>query len=220
MWGSAVRLSAPRLGEHDHHRHRGQAAPRHAACRRRRQRDRWDHCRGTTDHHDHTGGGPRGPQRLSGPVRGPGLSRGSHHERRTDGQSHDQRGDDDGHVQGVWECRLLGVPSRNRLITFTYSVVWWTVGATQMIWQPAPSIPLTSQLFSWRRTASCPSILGCFPPISSSVPCRIVLASPAGLDTYPYHFSLRIFTVVKRSSCGPMACRVLFCTSSLEMWSL
>ena len=54
-------------------------------------------------------------------------------------------------------------------IHLTYPVVWWTVGATQMIWQPAPSMPLASQLFSWWRTASCPSILGCCPPVSSSV---------------------------------------------------
>ena len=52
------------------------------------------------------------------------------------------------------------------------------------------------------------------------VPCRIVLASPEDLVMYPYHFSLRLFTVVKRFSWGPMACRVLFRTSSFEMWSL
>ena len=53
-----------------------------------------------------------------------------------------------------------------------------------------------------------------------TVPCTIVLASPIDLVTGPYHFSLRLFTVVKRSSWGPMACRVLFRTSSLEMRSL
>ena len=53
-----------------------------------------------------------------------------------------------------------------------------------------------------------------------TVPCRIVLASPVDLVTCPYHFSLLRFTVVKRSSWGPMACRVVFRTSSLAMWSL
>ena len=53
-----------------------------------------------------------------------------------------------------------------------------------------------------------------------TVPCMIVLASPDDLVMCPYHFSLRRFTVVKRSSWGPMACRVLFRTPSLEMWSL
>ena len=47
-----------------------------------------------------------------------------------------------------------------------------------------------------------------------NVPCRIVLASPVDLVTYPYHFSLRRFTVVKRSSWGLLACQVLFCTTS------
>ena len=32
-----------------------------------------------------------------------------------------------------------------------------------------------------------------------TVPCRIVLASPEDLVMCPYHFSLRLFTVVKRS---------------------
>ena len=93
----------------------------------------------------------------------------------------------------------------------------------QMTWQPAPSIPLASQPSSWRRPVSYPSIPGCCPPISFSV-ClvfyRIVLESPEDLVMCPYHFSLRRFTVVKRSSWGPMACRILFRTSSFEMWSL
>ena len=70
------------------------------------------------------------------------------------------------------------------VFTFIYPVVWWTVGVPQMILQPAASMPLTSQLFSWRRTASCPSILGCCPPISSSV-ClffSLLALCPAGLS--------------------------------------
>ena len=53
-----------------------------------------------------------------------------------------------------------------------------------------------------------------------TVPCRIVLASPDDRVTCPYHFSLRLFTVVKRSSYGPMAFPILAFTSSLVMWSL
>ena len=42
--------------------------------------------------------------------------------------------------------------------SFTYPVVWWTVGAPQMTWQPAPSIPLASQPYSWRCSYFlCPS---------------------------------------------------------------
>ena len=37
-----------------------------------------------------------------------------------------------------------------------------------------------------------------------TVPCRIVLASLDNRVTCPYHFSLRLFTEVRRSSYGPM----------------
>ena len=42
-----------------------------------------------------------------------------------------------------------------------------------------------------------------------TVPCRIVLASPDDRVTCPNHFSLHLFTVVKRSSYGPMAFPIL-----------
>ena len=58
----------------------------------------------------------------------------------------------------------------------------------------------------------------CLPPWT--IPCRIVLASPDDRVACPYHFSLRLFTVVKRSSYGPMAFPILAFTSSLVMWSL
>ena len=41
-----------------------------------------------------------------------------------------------------------------------------------------------------------------------TVPCRKVLASPDDRMTCPYHFSLRLFTEVRRSSCDPMALSV------------
>ena len=50
-----------------------------------------------------------------------------------------------------------------------------------------------------------------------TVPCRIVLASPDDRVTCPYHFSLRLFTEVKRSSYGPRALPILAFTSSLVM---
>ena len=53
-----------------------------------------------------------------------------------------------------------------------------------------------------------------------TVPCMTVLASPVDLVMWPYHLSFRCLTVVRRSSCGPMACRVLFRTSSLVTCSL
>ena len=80
----------------------------------------------------------------------------------------------------------------------------------------APNVmPVHSGMLSSHLFSCLPLLL---PP--GTVPCRIVLASPVDLVTCPYHFSLRRFTLVKRSSWGPMACRVLVRTSSLEMWSL
>ena len=53
-----------------------------------------------------------------------------------------------------------------------------------------------------------------------TVPCRTVLASPDDCMSCPYHFSLRLFTEVRRSSYSPKACPILAFTSSLVMWSL
>ena len=80
----------------------------------------------------------------------------------------------------------------------------------------APSVmPVHSGMLSSHLFFCLPHLL---PPCT--VPCWIVLASTEDLVMWSYHFSLRRFTVVKRSSWVPMACRVLFRTSSLEMWSL
>ena len=53
-----------------------------------------------------------------------------------------------------------------------------------------------------------------------TVPCRIVLANPDDLVMCLYHFRLRLFTEVRRSSYGPMAFAILAFTSSMVMWSL
>ena len=37
-----------------------------------------------------------------------------------------------------------------------------------------------------------------------TVPCRIVFAMPEDLEMWPYHLSLRFFTMVRRSSCTPV----------------
>ena len=67
-----------------------------------------------------------------------------------------------------------------------------------------------------------------FPPLplsalSSSpftVPCKMFLARPDERETWPYHCSLRLFMIVRRSPCGPIACWLLARTSSLVTWSL
>ena len=56
------------------------------------------------------------------------------------------------------------------------------------------------------------------PPFT--VPCKMVLARPNERETWPYHRSLRLFTIVRWSSCGPVACRILARTYSLVTWSL
>ena len=42
-----------------------------------------------------------------------------------------------------------------------------------------------------------------------TVPCKMVLARPNERDTWPYHWSFRLFTIVRRSSCDPIACWIL-----------
>ena len=53
-----------------------------------------------------------------------------------------------------------------------------------------------------------------------TVPCRTVLASPDDHVTCLYHFSLRLFIEVRKSSYGPMAFPILAFTFSLVMWFL
>ena len=104
------------------------------------------------------------------------------------------------------------------------------VGAPQMISQPVSTIFPCSPVPSgtWRFPGL--SIPWCCLPTSSSV-ClvffplslclaKMVLARPDERETWPYHCSLRLFTMVRRSSCGPIACRILARTSSFVTWSL
>ena len=48
----------------------------------------------------------------------------------------------------------------------------------------------------------------------------MVLARPDERETWPDHFSLRLFMMVRRSSCGPIACSVLAQISTLVTRSL
>ena len=67
-----------------------------------------------------------------------------------------------------------------------------------------------------------------FPPLPlsalSSSPFHCALQDGFGQtcerETWPYHCSLRFFPMVRRSSCGPIACCILARTSSLVTWSL
>ena len=48
----------------------------------------------------------------------------------------------------------------------------------------------------------------------------MILARPDEWETGPYHFSLHLFMMVRRSSYGRIACCILAQTSSLVTWSL
>ena len=67
----------------------------------------------------------------------------------------------------------------------------------------------------WSSHLCLPCLL---PPFT--VPCKMVLVRPDERKTWPYHHSLRLFTMVRMSSCGPTACWILARTSSLVTWSL
>ena len=56
--------------------------------------------------------------------------------------------------------------------------------------------------------------LPCLLP-SFTVPWKMVLTRPDERETWPYHCSLVLFTMVRRSSCGPIACWILSRTFSL-----
>ena len=71
------------------------------------------------------------------------------------------------------------------------SGTWWTS-------RPVHSLMLSSHLFLCQ-----PCLLPLF-----TVPCKTVLVRPDERETWPYHCSLRLFTIV-RSSCDPIACWIL-----------
>ena len=76
--------------------------------------------------------------------------------------------------------------------------------------RPVHSLILSSHLFL---------CLPCLLP-SFTVPCKMVLARPDERETWPYHCSLRLFAMVRRSTCGLIACWILAQTSLLVAWSL
>ena len=83
------------------------------------------------------------------------------------------------------------------------------------LWNLAKSRPVHSPMLSSNLFVCLPCLLSLF-----TVPCKMVLARPDEQDTLPYHCSLRLFTVVRISQCGPIACWILARTSSLASWSL
>ena len=96
---------------------------------------------------------------------------------------------------------------RNQFSPFSlFSTALWEVANSR----PVHSLMLSSHLFF---------CLPCLLP-SFTVPCKMVLARPDEHETWPYHCSLHLFTMVRRSLWGPVACWVLAWTSLLVLRSL
>ena len=83
------------------------------------------------------------------------------------------------------------------------------------LWDLANSRPVHFLMLSSHLFLCLPCLLPLF-----TVPCKLDLAKSNERETWPYHCSLRLFTMVRRSSCGPIACWILARTSSLVTWSL
>ena len=82
-----------------------------------------------------------------------------------------------------------------------FSTALWDLPNTRSV----HSLMLSSRLF-----LCLPCLL---PPFT--MPCEMDLARPDERETWPYHCSLRLFTVVRKSLCDPTACWILARTSSL-----
>ena len=100
------------------------------------------------------------------------------------------------------------------------------VGAPQIILKPVFSIfpcsPLPSGTCRTPGLMLSSHLFLCLPCLLPpfTVPYKMVLARPDERETWPYHCSLRLCTIVRRSSCGPIACWIFARTSSLVTWSL
>ena len=76
-----------------------------------------------------------------------------------------------------------------------FSTAFWDLPNSR----PVHSLTLSSHLF-----LCLPCLL-----LPFTVPCKMVLARPDERETWPYHYNLRLFTIVRRFACGPIACWIL-----------
>ena len=83
------------------------------------------------------------------------------------------------------------------------------------LWDLVNSMPVHSLMLSSHLFLCLPCLL-----LPFTVPCKTVFARPDQQETCPYHCSLRLFTIVRRSSCGPIACWIFERISSLVTWFL
>ena len=94
--------------------------------------------------------------------------------------------------------------------SFLHSSLFFTA-----FWDLANSRPGHSRMWSSYLFLFLPCLLSPY-----TVPCKVVLARPDERETWLYHCSLRLFTMVRTSSCCSIACWILARTSSLVTWSL
>ena len=83
------------------------------------------------------------------------------------------------------------------------------------LWDSMNSRPVHSLMLSSYLFLCLPCPLHPF-----TVPCKMVWARSDERETWPYHCSLHLSMLIRRSSCGPIACRILARTSLLVTWSL
>ena len=83
------------------------------------------------------------------------------------------------------------------------------------LWDLPDSRPVHSLMLSSHLFLCLPCLL---PPFT--VPCKMVWPDLMNGRHDHTTASLRLFTTVRRSSCGPIACLILARTSSLVTWSL
>ena len=105
-------------------------------------------------------------------------------------------------VGGCWGDRWL----HNKFPPF-FSVLHRSLGLGKLQACPFPDVVFPSLFL--------PCLLLLF-----TLPCKMVLARPDERKTCPYHLSLQLYAMVRRSLCGPVACWILARTSSLVTWSL
>ena len=130
-------------------------------------------------------------------------------------------------LQNVKEDRYMFYLVLIFSFTFTYPFTMTVVGAPQMISQPVSSIDLFSTAL-WDLANSRPvhalmlfsHLFFCLPCLLPpfTVPWKMVLARPDEQETRPYYCSLHLFTMVRRSSCCPIACWILAWTSLFVTW--
>ena len=97
---------------------------------------------------------------------------------------------------------------------FTTSFLNFSLFSTTL-WDLAKFRPVHFLMLSSHLLFRMPCLL---PPFT--VPCKMVSARPDERGTCLYHCNLHPFTMIRRSSCGPIACWILARTSSLVKWPL